>query len=238
MPRRPPTPGARKRPKRTGDRAESRGASAQAPDPRLLLPAAFDRSAPTIREAPPEQGREVAFAGRSNAGKSSVLNRLTGQRALARTSRTPGRTQQLNYFRVDEDRRLVDLPGYGYARAPKSTRRDWQAHLERYLERRASLRGLVLVMDVRHPFRDADAHLLAWARAAEMPVLVLLNKADKLGRGAGARALADARRRLAGSLAAAILFSAREGTGVEEAASVIRGWLELDAGEAERASQG
>ena len=228
MPRRPPTPRSRKRPKRTSDRPDSRRAAARAPDPRLLLPAAFDRSAPTIREAPPEQGREVAFAGRSNAGKSSVLNRLTGQRALARTSRTPGRTQQLNFFRVDGDRRLVDLPGYGYAEAGRAVREDWQDHVEGYLAARQVLVGLVLVMDVRHAFQPFDRQLLAWARASALPVLVLLNKADKLGHGARSEALRAARTELAGEpTAEAVLFSALRGSGAEPVLRRLRAWLDL-----------
>jgi len=198
-----------------------------------LLAARFLRSARRLEDCPPDDGAEVAFAGRSNAGKSSVLNRLTGRRGLARTSKTPGRTQLLNFFEVAAERRLVDLPGYGYARAAKATRADWQRHVERYLRERAALRGLVLVMDIRHPFRDTDAQLLEWARRAQMPALVLLNKADKLGRGATARAATEARRRLEGHLAAAIPFSAQQGQGAAEALEVIRGWLELGAEDAQ-----
>ena len=148
----------------------------------------FEQSAARIDQAPPDEGREIAFAGRSNAGKSSALNRLSNRRGLARTSRTPGRTQLLNFFLVDGEAqrraqlppaRFVDLPGYGFAKANHETRDAWQDHVEDYLARRASLVGLVLLMDVRHPFQPFDEHMLAWAEAADMPLLVLLNKADQ-----------------------------------------------------------
>jgi len=133
---------------------------------------------------PPDSGREVAFAGRSNAGKSSALNVLTGQRQLARASKTPGRTQLLNFFEVEPERLLVDLPGYGYARVPDAVRRHWQALLERYLRERAALRGLLLLMDIRHPLTELDRGMLDCCAARALPVHVLLTKADKLGRGA------------------------------------------------------
>jgi GTP-binding protein len=189
-----------------------------------------------VDQAPADTGREVAFAGRSNAGKSSALNRLANRRGLARTSRTPGRTQLLNFFLVDGSSddappaRLVDLPGYGFARADLDTRDAWQIHVEDYLARRRALAGLVLLMDIRHPFQPFDEHLLAWAETSAMPVLVLLNKADKLSRGAGARVLAAAEGRLAAMPAArAMLFSALRGTGAEPVLAVLRGWLGLAA---------
>jgi GTP-binding protein len=195
-------------------------------DPRLLLPADFELGAPSLAHAPPDSGREVAFAGRSNAGKSSVLNRLTGQRALARTSRTPGRTQHLNFFRVDDAARLVDLPGYGYARADLETRDAWQVHVEAYLSARQALVGVVLVMDVRHPFQPFDEQLIAWAGSSAIPLLVLLNKADKLGHGARADTLRSATERLRDTpTAEAILFSALRGMGAETALRRVRQWL-------------
>ena len=124
---------------------------AQDPTQRLLHQARFLKSAQNVEQCPPDAGFEVAFAGRSNAGKSSAINRLTGQRTLARTSKTPGRTQLLNFFELDEERRLVDLPGYGYAKVDKNTRQQWQRDLDDYLARRQSLTGLVLLMDIRHP---------------------------------------------------------------------------------------
>lgn len=194
-----------------------------------MLAARFERSARGPGDAPPDRGREVAFAGRSNAGKSSVLNRLTGQRGLARTSKTPGRTQLLNFFRIDDDSCLVDLPGYGYAKTGRATRDAWQDEVEGYLASRQALVGVVLVMDIRHPFQPFDEQLVAWSRAADMPLLVLLNKADKLGFGAASAALADARRHLADTpRAEVVLFSALRGQGSEEVLAMLRGWLGLE----------
>ncbi len=171
----------------------------------------------------------MAFAGRSNAGKSSVLNRLTAQRSLARTSKTPGRTQLLNFFRITPDACLVDLPGYGYAKTDRRTRDAWQNQVEGYLASRRSLAGVVLVMDIRHPFQPFDEQMIAWARAADMPLLVLLNKADKLGFGAASAALQQARRHLADMpQTLVILFSALRGQGSEEALTLLRSWLDLN----------
>ncbi len=168
----------------------------------------------------------MALAGRSNAGKSSTLNRLANQRGLARTSRTPGRTQLLNFFRLASGARLVDLPGYGYARAGKATREAWQEEVEGYLASRTTLAGLVLVMDIRHPFQPFDEQMLAWSRAAEMPTLVLLNKADKLGFGAASGALQKARHHLADHpQAEAVLFSAMRGQGTDLVLTRLRAWL-------------
>ncbi|MCC5792733.1 MAG: YihA family ribosome biogenesis GTP-binding protein [Legionellaceae bacterium] len=145
--------------------------------------ATFLQSAAKVSQLPADQGYEVAFAGRSNAGKSSALNCLTQQRQLARTSKTPGRTQLINLFILDDQRRLVDLPGYGYAKVALTVRQNWQRHLADYLERRQSLRGLVLLMDIRHPLKELDKMMVQWACARAMPVHILLTKADKLGRG-------------------------------------------------------
>ena len=236
MARRPPTPGARKRPRR-GHRApvryDERPVAVQALRP---LEAEFETSAARLDQAPADTGREVAFAGRSNAGKSSALNRLTNRRGLARTSRTPGRTRLLNFFRVDgtpeeePPARLVDLPGYGFARTDIATRDAWQEHVEAYLAGREALAGLVLLMDVRHPFQPFDEQMLAWAEAAAMPVLVLLNKADKVSRGAAGGALRAAEGRLAAlPTAQPLLFSALRGTGAEETLAVLRAWLGVGA---------
>lgn len=178
-------------------------------------------------QLPPDSGREIAFAGRSNAGKSSALNVLTGQRRLARVGKTPGRTQLLNYFEVESERFLVDLPGYGYAQVPDAVRRHWQALLERYLRERAALRGLLLLMDIRHPLTDLDRHLLDGCAARELSVHVLLTKADKLGRGAALGALEQLRRALRADhpQAGAQLFSALTGQGVEEAHARLDEWL-------------
>ncbi|PIJ49325.1 YihA family ribosome biogenesis GTP-binding protein [Erwinia sp. OLTSP20] len=144
----------------------------------------FVTSAPDIRHLPADIGTEVAFAGRSNAGKSSALNTLTNQKNLARTSKTPGRTQLINLFEVTEGKRLVDLPGYGYAEVPEEMKRKWQRALGEYLEKRACLRGLVVLMDIRHPMKDLDQQMIEWAVDSNIPVLVLLTKADKLASGA------------------------------------------------------
>lgn len=144
----------------------------------------FVTSAPDIRHLPSDTGIEVAFAGRSNAGKSSALNTLTNQKNLARTSKTPGRTQLINLFEVAEGKRLVDLPGYGYAQVPEEMKIKWQRALGEYLEKRMCLKGLVVLMDIRHPLKDLDQQMIDWAVASDIAVLVLLTKADKLASGA------------------------------------------------------
>ena len=177
---------------------------------------------------PADAGVEVAFAGRSNAGKSSVINALTGRTALARISKTPGRTQQINFFVLDdEEHRLVDLPGYGYANVPLAVKRQWAGLVEGYLSARRSLEGVVLLMDARRPFTDADSRLMEWCVHAGLATHVLLNKSDKLSRGAGARVLADARKRLAplGDEHQAQLFSATRKTGTDELGARLDTWL-------------
>ncbi|WP_127959107.1 ribosome biogenesis GTP-binding protein YihA/YsxC [Serratia microhaemolytica] len=144
----------------------------------------FVTSAPDIRHLPADEGIEVAFVGRSNAGKSSALNTLTNQKNLARISKTPGRTQLINLFEVEAGIRLVDLPGYGYAQVPEEMKRKWQQALAEYLQMRDSLKGLVVLMDIRHPLRELDQQMIQWAVDVEIPVLVLLTKADKLASGA------------------------------------------------------
>lgn len=192
--------------------------------------ARFLTSAARLDAAPPDRGREVAFAGRSNAGKSSAINRLTAHRGLARTSTTPGRTRLLNFFALDPDGacRLVDLPGYGYARASKAEQARWATLVERYLGERRSLAGLVLLADARHPLKPGDETLLAWARTSELPTLVLLTKADKLGRGAQAHALARTRALLPAN-AEALVFSALAGTGVDAVRARIAALLNAGA---------
>jgi GTP-binding protein len=182
----------------------------------------FLTSGADMRRLPPDTGREIAFAGRSNAGKSSALNRLTHQRNLARTSGTPGRTQLINFFALEAEgaRRLVDLPGYGFARAPRAAQARWAELVERYLSERLSLAGLVLLADSRHAFKPGDETMIAWARASELPLLVLLTKADKLKRGAQHKALAVARQTLP-ERADALIFSARTGLGLDAA----RAWI-------------
>ena len=144
--------------------------------------AEFLLSAPSIRQAPDDTGWEVAFAGRSNAGKSSAINTLTNQKSLARTSKTPGRTQQLVYFQLDEQRRLVDLPGYGFAKVPLKVQQKWERELEYYLENRETLSGLVLLVDIRRSLTEFDEHMLQYAAHLKLEVYVALTKSDKLKR--------------------------------------------------------
>ena len=145
--------------------------------------AEFITSAPSLKQCPDDVGCEVAFAGRSNAGKSSAINTLTRNKNLARTSKTPGRTQMINFFQLGEDRRLVDLPGYGYAKVPVAMKAQWDRHMAEYLQARKSLGGLILLMDIRHPLQDYDRQMLNWAAQARLPVHILLTKSDKLKRG-------------------------------------------------------
>ena len=184
------------------------------------------------RQLPPDGGFEVAFAGRSNAGKSSALNALCQQNALARVSKTPGRTQQLVYFGLPQypDRFLVDLPGYGYAKVPQDLRAHWQAFLDNYFRTRIALRGLVVVMDIRHPLKDYDRHMLGYTVERGLPAHALLTKADKLGRGQQAQAVHAVRRELAAAGAGQVgvqAFSSESKQGVDEARAVVSGWLEL-----------
>ncbi|MFK5913402.1 MAG: ribosome biogenesis GTP-binding protein YihA/YsxC [Woeseiaceae bacterium] len=187
-------------------------------------------SVPTPEQAPDDAGREVAFAGRSNAGKSSALNRLTAHKSLARISKTPGRTQHLVFFRLDDDRRLVDLPGYGFAKVPDRVKREWAISLERYLRERESLQGLILLMDVRHPLTDYDTKMLEWCLHANMPTHILLTKADKLKRGAAQNSLLKVRRTIEELPNVSVqLFSSLKGTGLEEAQDVLDAWLDFPA---------
>jgi GTP-binding protein len=177
-------------------------------------------SAQTLEQCPADTGSEVAFAGYSNTGKSSVINCITGIHGLARASKAPGRTRLLNFFSLGHGRRLVDLPGYGYARVAAETRRQWEMVMSEYLEKRCSLRGLMLIMDVRNPLKEMDLNLLDWCHEADVPVRVLLNKCDKLSRSAGVRALDETAKKL-GDVATVQLFSARKRLGVDES----RRWL-------------
>lgn len=198
------------------------------PDP-LRLEVSFLTSAPSLRNCPPPQGPEVAFAGRSNSGKSSVLNRLTGSRQTAKVSKTPGRTRLLNFFAVREGGCLVDLPGYGYAKAQKSTQVAWQESVNEYLSYRENLVAVVLVMDIRHPLQSSDTQLLDWAHDSGIPVRVLLNKADKLKHGARQNALRDVQRELAGNPFAVVQsFSASSGLGHAELLETLKDWLSTE----------
>jgi GTP-binding protein len=177
---------------------------------------------------PPDSGFEVAFVGRSNSGKSSSINAIVGRRGLARTSKTPGRTQQINFFDLGEERRLVDLPGYGYAQVPDEVRRQWQPLIEDYLEHRQSLRGLILTADCRRTFDGLEQMILDWCRPRQMPVHILLTKSDKLGRGGAQSALQAWRRGLQVDAAATVqLFSALNKDGLEEAREKVLAWLDF-----------
>ena len=184
----------------------------------------FLKSAASPADFPADSGREVALVGRSNSGKSTALNAITGARKLARVSKTPGRTQLLNFFSVGEGRRLVDLPGYGFARVAPDVQARWRRSLESYLRERTSLAGLIVTMDIRRGVTALDDQLLRWLEPRELAVAVLLTKADKLSRGAG---LAQ-ERAVAGELGAKIKvvrFSALTGEGVEQARDLIDAWL-------------
>ena len=206
--------------------------------PNPLQGAQFMLAAHRLSQLPADEGAEVAFAGRSNAGKSSALNALTNHKGLARTSKTPGRTQQMVAFSLPSpreaaaapveagaDRRLVDLPGYGYAKVPLDMREHWKQEIDAYLHRRRSLRGLVLIVDIRHPLTPLDLQLVEWLQG--VPLVVLLSKADKLSRGAGTQALAALRKQFAaeGLHASAQVFSSSAGTGVDEAREAVANLL-------------
>lgn len=199
------------------------------PIAKILQQTQFLTSAPTPQLAPPDTGFEVAFAGRSNAGKSSALNRLTSQRNLARTSKTPGRTQLLNFFSVDEERRLVDLPGYGYAKVGQQMRQSWQKNIDGYLSKRECLRGIILLTDVRHPLKEFDLMMIDWATQSQVALHILLTKADKLSFGAAKSALHKAQSPLLNNPFITLqLFSATSGLGTDEAWDLIGNWLGLD----------
>ena len=203
---------------------------AAAPNP--LERATYLLAAHNPRQLPPDGGWEVAFAGRSNAGKSTALNALCRQNALARVSKTPGRTQQLVYFAIPphDNHYLVDLPGYGYAKVPKDLQAHWQQFLDGWFTTRQALRGLVVVMDIRHPLKEYDRQMLGYAVRRGLPAHALLTKADKLGRGAQATALLGVRKDLAatyGDTVGVQVFSGESKLGVDEARAVVNRWLEL-----------
>ena len=196
-------------------------------DCRLGVPltSTFLTSADRLQRCPVDDAPEVCFVGRSNAGKSSTLNRLTGSKSLARVSKTPGRTQLINFFAVAEGGRLVDLPGYGYAKAAKARRDAWGRAIDDYLNHRTNLVGIVLVMDARRPLQPFDAHMIDWAKPRSLPLLALLNKADKLKRGARTQVLRSVQHVLDDDCQA-VLFSALTGLGRAEAIDHVRNWLE------------
>ncbi len=185
--------------------------------------ATFMNSSPSLENTPDDVGREVAFAGRSNAGKSSAINTLTRQNHLARISKTPGRTQMLNFFQFAEQLRIVDLPGYGYAKVPESVKLQWHRLMESYLTKRESLCGIVLVMDVRHPLTDFDWQMVEWCQHSGLPLHILLTKADKLTYGAAKNTLLQVQKELAGvTMPVSLqLFSSLKKTGADEIHSVL-----------------
>jgi GTP-binding protein len=183
-------------------------------------------SAHNLKQLPDDTGLEVAFAGRSNAGKSSAINTLTGQKSLARTSKTPGRTQQIVIFDIDEERRIADLPGYGYAKVPEKMRAHWRHVMQQYFNRRQSLRGVVLVMDIRHPMRPFDEQMLAWCAASMVPCHVLLTKADKLKRGPAMAALHSVSKTLPDS-ASAQVFSSKSRAGLDQLIERLNEWYQM-----------
>lgn len=174
---------------------------------------------------PPDDGREVAFAGRSNTGKSSVINAVTGKRALARVSKTPGRTQLINFFTVTDQIRLVDLPGYGYARVSGTLQQHWARLTSAYFNDRTSLQGLILVTDIRRQLTEYDEQMLRWSLDHEIPVHVLLNKGDKLSTSAAKQALTAVRKRIEDESASVQLFSALKKTGLTEVHAQLDEWL-------------
>jgi GTP-binding protein len=199
--------------------------------------AAFLLSVASLKQLPPDCGAEIAFIGRSNAGKSSAINTITGIKGLARSSKTPGRTQTINFFGLnlekrdlehrDAERRLVDLPGYGYAKAPLPIKLHWQETVDRYLASRRCLKGLVLIMDVRHPLKDLDLQIIQWADHCKVPLHILLTKADKLSFGAANNALRQVEQSLQDytGVVGVQLFSSLDRIGLEQSWAVLDLWL-------------
>jgi GTP-binding protein len=204
------------------------------PDPidldlaRRFRRAQFLMSTPDHRKLPEDAGREIAFAGRSNAGKSSAINAITDQNALARTSKTPGRTQQLVVFALGDDERLIDLPGYGYAKVPLAVKRDWHTLIDAYVRERQALAGIVIVSDIRHALTDFDRQMLAWCQARGLRCVVLLSKSDKLNRGPASETHRKVLQDIAelGVPAEAVVISAHSKAGVTEARRAIAALLD------------
>ncbi|GLS85002.1 ribosome biogenesis GTP-binding protein YihA/YsxC [Paraferrimonas haliotis] len=197
--------------------------------------AKFLTSAPDIRHLGADSGIEIAFAGRSNAGKSSALNTLTQQKSLARTSKTPGRTQLINVFELDAERRLIDLPGYGFAQVPLHLKKKWQAALSEYLQDRESLGGIVVLMDIRHPLKDLDRQMIDWAIHNQLPVLALLTKGDKLKQGARKATLLKVRKEFeeVGDLVQVEVFSSLKKFGLPQLISWLNQHYQLPEYESE-----
>ncbi len=186
--------------------------------------ASFLTSAANLAQCPPDEGHEIAFCGRSNAGKSSALNFLTGQRKLARTSKTPGRTQLLNFFAISDQQRLVDLPGYGYARVPDKIKEAWHQNIDNYLRNRQSLIGLVAVMDIRHPMKPFDQMMVDWGVEAGLGVHIILSKCDKLKPGPRQSARLKVAKQVPANVSVQVLSSTHH-IGLDELKNVLGGWL-------------
>ncbi len=189
----------------------------------------FLLSVADVKQLPPDEGIEVAIVGRSNAGKSSVLNRLTQSRGLARVSKTPGRTQHINLFALDDKRRIADLPGYGFAKVPLAQKEKWKKLIDTYVSTRKCLRALILIMDIRHPMREADVQLLEYCDYYNLPVHVVLNKTDKLSKGMVAKTMHEVKAALTGYSNSVSFqsFSALKGLGTKELLSILDKWYEL-----------
>jgi GTP-binding protein len=210
-----------------------RDATSERPINPFYQRARFLTAASKVAQAPLDTGREVAFAGRSNAGKSSAINTLCHRKHLARTSKTPGRTQQLVFFELNETRRLVDLPGYGYAKVSEAIKLQWQGLMASYLEQRRSLAGLVVVMDTRRPLTAFDLQMLEWGRRADLDMLLLLTKSDKVTRSAAGAELHRVRKAVAGgdTRVRVELFSAHTREGIEPVHALLDHWLEVASGD-------
>lgn len=192
--------------------------------------ARFLTSSTTHKTLPEETGFEAVFAGRSNSGKSSTLNCLCDQKGLARVSKTPGRTQLINFFELPDGNRLVDLPGYGYAKVPEKLKLEWQKFIESYMTERSTLAGLVIIMDIRHPMRDYDHIMLSWAESRQLPTHIILNKSDKLKHGGVSKTLLETRKALKEyDLPTSVqAFSSLKKIGVDELANQLTKWFSQD----------
>ena len=197
----------------------------------MFLKINFDKSCPAEQFFPDDQGIELAICGRSNSGKSSVLNILANQKKLAKTSNTPGRTQSINFFNVNEDpsKKLVDLPGYGYAKASKKMQKEWGQQITKYMASRKSLRGIILIMDVRHPLQESDLNFIAWCEQYNLPMQILLNKSDKLSKNKASQELLKCVEKTAHNLLLdrPMLLSAKTASGAEELSKKILDWMEI-----------
>ena len=197
----------------------------------MFLKINFDRSCPGEQFFPDDEGIELAICGRSNSGKSSILNMLANQKKLAKTSNTPGRTQSINFFKVNEDslKKLVDLPGYGYAKASKKMQKEWGQQITKYMASRKSLRGIILIMDVRHPLQESDLNFIAWCEQYNLPMQILLNKSDKLSKNKASQELMKCTEKTAHNLLLdrPMLLSAKTASGAEELSKKILDWMEI-----------